>query len=420
MLRKIHPTYHWLVIFCCCAIAGVTIGFFNTAYGTLYTSLSEHFHSSRSSVSLHATISLIVTALSAPFSVSLVKKYGIRPILLISLILQVSSLLLILPANALWQLNLLGVMRGIGEGFIYMPLITVVLNNWDLDHVGVSMGFIFSCASGFGAVFSWLISIIIHWFGYRSAIVMCAALVFLLMLPAIVYLHLEPEEIGLHPHGWSEHVVQIVKQKEKRQKNSPETRPFYTAPDFYLLCLFGLLTVPVVSLQLHFSGFCEQIGAGSMFGGLMMSVVMIGSVVSKLIVGEILDLLGAYRMMALVLGVDLTSLIMIYSNRAWSGNGFFLLLGGFLFGIHASIGSIGIAGVTRAVMGPEQYASAFSIASGCSSIGAACSITVIAAIYDLTRTYDLAFITGIVMLLSGGLILLLIWWRKKHASSTPA
>ncbi|MBQ6321434.1 MAG: MFS transporter [Lachnospiraceae bacterium] len=409
-----HPTYHWLVIICCCAIAGTTVGFFNSAYGTFYTSLSEKFHTGRASVSLHATISLLVTAFSAPFAVKLVHKFGVRPILIFSLVLQDLSLLLIIPATSLWQLNALGVMRGIGGGFMHVPIITVILNNWYLDHVGISMGLIFSMASGFGALFSWLISVIIEKTNYQVALIVCAVLVFLLILPSLIFLHLQPEEIGLHPHGWRKNETPARQNAPSGEIKKPERKPFYRIPDFYCLCLFALLTVPIVALQMHFSGFCELIGAGSMFGGIMMSTVMIGSVFFKLVVGEILDLLGAFRMMAIVLAVDVSSLLLIFANRTYTGNGLSLLIGAFFFGIHASIGSIGIAGVSRAVMGPEDDGTAFSIVSGCASGGAALSITLIAMIFDATGTYNAAFIGGISMLLAGGILLFILWRRKRN------
>lgn len=412
-----HPSYHYLVLVCCCIMAGVTVGFFNSAYGTFYTSLSLHFHTGRGQVTIHATISLIVTALTAPFSVKLAKKYGLRICLLFSLILQTASLLLILPATRIWQLNLLGVIRGIGGAFMHVPIITIILTNWYLDHVGMGMGITFSMASGFGAIFSWLISFMIQQVNYRFALVACSVILVLLSLPTLIFLRLRPEELHMHPHGWHPSDGSSVASSAAEWQEIRKSTPFYRIPDFYLLCAFGLLTVPVVAMQMHFSGFCEQIGAGSMFGGIMMSTVMFGSVIFKLVIGEILDLLGAFKMMASVLTVDILSLFIIYSNRSWSGNGTLLLIGAFLFGVHASIGSIGIAGVTRAVLGDRDDGTAFSIVSSCASTGAALSITVIAVLFDLTRSYDVSFLLGIGLLFSGCVILFILWKRKQAGVS---
>ena len=367
-------------------------------------------------LTVHATISLIVTALCAPFAVRAGKRFNIRACMLFSIILQVASLLLILPASHTWQLNLLGVIRGIGGSFMHVPIITVILTNWYLDHVGMGMGLIFSMASGFGSLFSALSSFCIEAAGYRTALVIISLVLIVLCLPLLLFLRCTPEELRLHPHGWNPAAQEGPSGQAAGRKDSTKQVPFYRMMDFYLLCLFGVLTVPVIAMQMHFSGFCEQIGAGSMFGGIMMSVVMCGSVIFKLVIGEVLDLFGAFKMMTGVLTVDIISLLIIFSNRSWSGSGFFLLTGAFLFGVHASIGSIGLAGVTRAVMGDKDDGTAFSVVSSCASTGAALSITVIALLYDFFRSYDPSFIIGIGMLLAGFLVLAVLWKRKRQTT----
>lgn len=402
--------YHWLILVSCCLLAATCVGLFNNVYGVFYTSLCEALGVGRGAVAMHATISGLVTGCSAPLAVKIMKKVKFRWMILAGILLLAGSTVLTAYAGAVWQLNVIGVLRGFGCAIIGTPLLSIILGNWFEKSYGTVVGIAFSFTGIAGAIISPIVSSVIEAAGYQNALLLVALLVVILSLPGFIFCCKTPNEIGLRPYGSkdaydsqagtkpdaepvaaptaSEPAGQASATADQLQTAEihPVQKKFYQTSTFWLITIMGTLLSFATSLAQHFSGFSENIGVGTAVGVMMLSAAMVGNISFKLLLGVVSDFLGAKRTILLFLGVTLAGLFLILFGRVT----ILLLAGAFLFGSSYGVAAVGLPTFSR-VLFREQYGEAFAIIAMVTNVGAAVALTVIGAIYDWTSSYNWVF-----------------------------
>ena len=144
---------------------------------------------------------------------------------------------------------------------------------------------------------------------------------------------------------------------------------------------------------------------------------MIGNLISKFVVGVVIDRKGVFTGFILVLSTTILGYFLILISK---GSTLPLLAGGFLYGTTFCLGSLGMSILTRYLYGHEQYSKVYSTIMLITCVGASVFITVIGALYDLTGSYNAPVIMSIAM---AGITLGLIFWlmgRVRRIKKTNA
>lgn len=382
LLKK---NYHWLVLFSCCLMVAVSIGMFINAYGVYYTSLSQELGVGRAAVALHSTIGGLVTGFSMPVVVKLMKRLRLQILLASGCGMLVLTLVLTAFADQLWMLNVLGVVRGIGCAFTYLTVVNIVLANWFEAKYGTVVGIASSFSGLAGALMSPIFSSLVNAAGYRNAMLLEAGLVFLMILPGILFVRLHPEELGLQPYGRKNKPTETggLQAAGAVDASAGKEVHFLKMQVFWSLIIGAFLSIFVTSFSQHMSGYTESIGLGTAVGVAMLSASMVGNISAKLLMGILIDFLGATKSVILFLALGTLGVIMMLLFRSTP----LMLAGGFFFGALYSVGTVGNATLCRQAFSKRQYSSAYSIMSLSGSASAALSITAIGAVYDLVQDY---------------------------------
>lgn len=377
--------YHWIVLISCCLMVAVSIGMFINAYGVYYTPMSQEMGVGRAAVALHSTIGGLVTGFSMPFVVKLMKRLRLQLMLAAGCGMLVLTLVLTAFVNQIWMLNVLGVMRGIGCAFTYLTIVNIILANWFETKYGTVVGIASSFSGLAGALMSPLFSSLVNSMGYRSAMLLEAVLVFLMILPGILFVRLRPEELGLLPFGRKDKPTETgdLQAASVDVVSDEKEAHFLKMPVFWLLIIGAFLSIFVTSFSQHMSGYTESIGLGTAVGVAMLSASMVGNISAKLLMGILIDFMGATKsvILFLLLGTLGVAAILVFRSAP------LMLAGGFFFGFLYSIGTVGNATLCRQAFSKKQYSSAYSIMSLSGSASAALSITVIGAVYDSMQNY---------------------------------
>src|SRR5687768_16849791 len=123
---------------------------FRSSTGALLEPLEEDFGWSRATTSGAVSLNLIVYGLTAPFAAALMERFGIRRVVIFSLVLVAAGSGLTLVMTDAWQLWLLwGLAVGVGTGALALVFGAIVTNRWYVRHRGVVMG-VFSAAGASG------------------------------------------------------------------------------------------------------------------------------------------------------------------------------------------------------------------------------------------------------------------------------
>lgn len=374
-------TKHLLLLLACCGMVAASVGLCVNAYGVFYTPLSAALGAGRAAVTLHSTISGIITGLLSPAIVKLSERVPLRRIVCPGIVLSSLSFVLMAFAPNVVVLNLCGVLRGIGNSCFYMPIVTVVLGNWFKKGQGTIVGLVMSFSGVAGAVLSPVLSGVIAGAGYRYAALLSAVVIAVPALPlCALFLSVTPGEQNCAPYGEATSGTAAP----PRMVNRFSMR----SPVFLLLGVVTFLSVTITGLTSHLSGYAESIQAGSEVGALMISAVMVGNILSKFCSGILSDKIGVYRGFSLMFGIALAGLLLLWLG---SGTGV-LLVASFLFGAIYAASAVGLPAIVRHIYGDKQYGQAYAIISIISVVAPSLTMTAIGALYDATGHYTVVLV----------------------------
>jgi sugar phosphate permease len=193
--------YGWVVVWVVFAALLVSAGV-RAAPTVLINPLESELGWGRAAISAAVSIGLLLYGLSGPAAGWLMDRFGPKPLTLFGLVLIGLSTLMGAAMTELWQLTLFwGVLSGLGTGIVAPVLGATVANRWFVERRGLVLGILGAAASAGQLVtvpaLMWLVVEI----GWRTATVVLAAIVLLVLIPILLFMRNDPTSVGLRPYG---------------------------------------------------------------------------------------------------------------------------------------------------------------------------------------------------------------------------
>ncbi len=295
--------YGWIIVACVFVILLLAFGSAYT-FSTFFESLQMEFGTSRSSVSFVFAIAGFLYFSLSPLSGQIADRFGSRRVIIFGVIVISISLLLSSRAKTMWQIYAvysLGI--GVGIGFAYAPSMGVV-QRWFVKRRGLASG-LAVMGIGLGTLGMPIFSAaLIHWSDWRTAYLVMSILVFICGVSAAILIAESPERRGLAPDG---DVIEADALNTPQETFKPEatgvreislkdalrTKPFWLlyAGSFS----FGLgLFIPFV----HLIPFSNDLGLPKATGVMLFSLIGVGSIVGRFLLGSVADKFGRRRSLA--------------------------------------------------------------------------------------------------------------------------
>jgi MFS family permease len=203
-----------------------------------------------------------------------------------------------------------------------------------------------------------------------------------------------------------------------RPFGSMHDRPFGLGPNVALawLCLAGVACCVAMSMpQVHIVAYCTDLGYGPARGAQMMSLMLGFGIVSRLASGVISDRIGGLR--TLMLGSVLQGLALLMF-LPFDGLGSLYLIS-ILFGLFQGGIVPSYAIIVREHFPAANMGLRVSAALTATMLGMALGGWASGKIFDLTGSYDAAFVHGIGWNLLNLAIAFTLWWRWRERSTPP-
>ncbi len=321
------------------ALLGVMGGLYIVSFSLFLPFLVEEFAWNRGTVSLAATLNLIVMGLCSPFVGVFIAKYGARRSIVIGNILGCMGFFLLSFHLHLWQLFLCwGIFVGLGAGMAGLLASTTIVNNWFVKKRSLALSIFFGAGGVGGIVMNPALMALIENLGWRSTyqIMACLTLVVAVVLPAFI-LRNKPEDLGQVPDGLE--TPKPAAKKQTPRKEIYKTPVNFKASEairtrsFWLLTIYFTLTMLATgAVMTHIVAYFFDIGISSTIAATALSVMagfmtfsqfgvgFVGlrcSMLSIIIVAEILKVIS---MILLVLTQSLP-FVFIYMTIMGIGSG---------------------------------------------------------------------------------------------------
>lgn len=386
----------WLVLIGCIGFYSIPTGIIANTSGIFVAPVMDQFGWSQTDTTMYRTIQPLVSALCAPLAGKLMEKYNPRWILAgVSLAFGLASLASAY-ATELWQWNLYGVVFGVTAAFFMYLAAPVLINLWFKKGAGIAVSISAATLSLLAAVASPVGQALINAYDWQTArTILSLATTVLSVILTVAFVRKSPAVMGVLPFGASDDpAIDDAEEAVQMEDEGATMEQARKSPALYTLILVAGIFVMCAAFFQQIPAFCAHGALGAEVGAMAVSIIMVGGIVGKLLLGALNDKIG----------IQWTGLIATVGGAlgialAWlSGTNVAVFYAGMV------IFGFGYAGLTviapmlaRAAFGSRNYSQIYSWVSTGIFVATAISFVVYGMIYDTTGSYDLCFVIVIVL-----------------------
>lgn len=378
----------------------------NLSFGLFLAPLSAEFGGGRGSVSLAATVNLLLFGLTQPLFGRLIDTHGPRRVMVTGLGLMAFGTLGSALATRLWQVDLCyGLFTGAGATAAGVLTISVLVLRWFSENRATALTLISTGSSLGQALFYQLAAVLIVTLGWRTTYAIFAALLLALIPACLRLVRDSPPALSpaaARPHG-----------------AGPATfRAALKGPAFsllagaYLACGFTDFMITT-----HLPALAMDIGLTPGVGARALSVLALGNVAGLLLAGRLADRIGNRLTLGavyLVRALALTSLAFVGGRSSLYG---FAFVFGLTFFTTAPLTSALVSDLYGLALTGRVFGALGAIHHLAGALGA----WLAGAVFDWRGSYLPVFLLGAMLVYAATT---LIWWTPSAAparetSSSP-
>jgi MFS family permease len=166
--------------------------------------LEHEFGWSAATISAAIGLNIVFYGLVGPFSAALMQRFGIRRTLVTALLLMGAAAAVSVLMTRPWQLIVTwGLTVGLGSGCVALVLGATIVNRWFETNRGTVMGVLTASSATGQLIFLPLFGLLIAHAGWRSEVLVIAAVCIALVPVVLLVLREYPADLGVPPLGGS-------------------------------------------------------------------------------------------------------------------------------------------------------------------------------------------------------------------------
>jgi MFS family permease len=249
------------------------------APGVFIVPLQKEFGWSAADISGALAVRFLLYGAMGPFAAAFMNRFGVRRVMLTSLVIIVGGLLLSLGMSRLWQLILLwGVVIGLGTGLTAMVLGATVATRWFTARRGLVVGMLAASSATGQLAFLPLLASVTEQFGWRTALLLVCGALTLAAIIVLLLMRDRPSDLGLAPYGESDiHPAPAQPASLGQLLLSPlrVLRDAAGAPTFWIL-FFSFYVCGASTnglIQTHFIAMCGDMGLAAVGAASMLAMM---------------------------------------------------------------------------------------------------------------------------------------------------
>lgn len=294
-VQKRSTLWAWLVVLGCLGFYSIPTGVIANTSGIFVAPVMDQFGWTQTDTTMYRTIQPLVSAVVAPFAGKLLQKGNPRWILAgVSLLFGLASWASAY-ATELWQWNLYGVVFGITAGFFMYLAAPVLINTWFEKNAGIAISITAAALSLLAAIASPVGQGLIDAYGWQTArAIMSLFTTVLSVVLTVLFVRKSPAVMGLLPVGAERKPGEsaVEKEEELTYESGATMAQARRSPGLYMLVLVAGIFVMCAAFFQQIPAFCARTELGAAAGAMAVSIMMVGGIVFKLILGALNDRIG--------------------------------------------------------------------------------------------------------------------------------
>lgn len=362
--------------------------------------VEAEYGGSRAMASLPYTLTMIGFGTGNYVLGRAVDRFGVTLSLLVACVLTAVGYGLATLSSSLLMLSLAQLLVGFASSIGFGPLIADI-SHWFVRRRGIAVAIVASGNYLSGAIWPILLANVLQDSGWRAVYLVMAVVTLGVVIPLAFALRRSLPDVA---HAAAEQASVL---NAKSAGLSPRAMQ-------YLLGLAGIGCCVAMSMpQVHIVALCVGLGYGPAVGAQMLSLMLLGGVASRIVSGLLADRLGGVR--TLLIGSILQSLALFLYLPA--GGMVSLYLVSMIFGL--SQGGIvpSYALIVREYMPAKEAGARVGFVMMATIMGMALGGWLSGVIYDVSGSYTLAFVNGIIW--NGLNIAIILWLISRSRPRRP-
>jgi sugar phosphate permease len=357
------------------------------AFGLYVQPLEDDFGWSRAEVSLGFSVSILVSGLAGPMVGRWIDVKGPRVVIIIGAVLTGLTYILMATTNELWQWYVYQSINAVPRQMMFFIPFQTLVAHWFNRRRGVALSILGSGFSLGGLVVVPVMQLVIDQFGWEASFVLSGVVTTALFVPLGLFLvRNSPADVGALVDG-------------EPVKSGGDPPPPPTGATLGQALRTPLFWVLAGALMLFFYGmfgwlvhqipFYESIGMSRGSASLLVAVAAGAGVMSRLLLGVVVDRVRLFEYLAMGLGtILLAAMTVLLLNTGPFGIALFLLF----WVVGASAGPMMEALLLTRAFGLAHFGTIFGVLIVVETIGQILSPVVAGQIFDTTGSYDWALV----------------------------
>ncbi len=402
--------YGWVVV-ATFFIVGVAIWGMRFTFGVFFKSIESEFVLTRAATSAIFSTQMVLGGIFTILGGWALDRYGPRIIIFLMGLLTGLGLLITGQTNALWQLFITySLFLAMGTSVIYVVVMSTV-SRWFDRQRGLAIG-IAGLGAGLGPVIiAPFATYLISSFGWRMAYLILGLIVWLIVIPLSGLLKRNPHQ----GRTLSDSVESNSKDtRDKEYGTQPVAlsilQAFRTRSFWFIMFVFLLFAISLNLILTHLVPHITDIGFSAAEAATVLSVTGMASVVGRVLLGFASDRIG--RKLTAIICTLLQAVALVWllrSQELWMF---------YLFALAFGLGWGGMGPAMAALIGDTfglgKIGAILGVLDAGFGVGAAIGPVVGGRVYDVTQSYFLAFLFGVIVILSATLFVILVGREAKR------
>ena len=401
--------YGYYIAMCSVMLLAVVHGTYSS-YGAFFNSLQSEFGWSRAVTSGVHSLGFAMSGVGAMVFGRLNDRFGPRRILTAGGIMFSLGYFLLSRASGTCQLYLTYCLI-ISMWPAAMDVIVLSTTcRWFVHRRGLVSGLV-KVGTGVGIMLVPLLaSHFISCYGWRTAYTLLALMAIVFILPLVQILRRDPSQKGLHPYG--DDVAIQVELGEEGVSFGRAVR----LKQFWMLCIaLFMVWYCANSVMVHVIPYAIDNDVSSIQAAALISIIGGSSIVGRVVMGGVGDRTGARKAFTVNFCILVGTMVwLFFSTELWQLR-VFVVVYGFAHGGFFAL----LAPLVAEMFGTRSHGALFGMVTFCGMLGGAVGPVIAGRIFDVTQSYQPAFLILIVVS-SVGLTLSLLLGRTVGSNTCEA
>jgi MFS family permease len=390
--------YGWWIVAASFLILLITVGIALYAPPVFLLPLQDQFGWSRAAIAGGGSLAAVTGGILSPFVGAWIDKYGSRMVMAIGALLMGCAFATFSLMQSLWHLYAINVLAAAGTTCVAWIPNQALVSNWFSRKRGLAMGVALAGIGFGGLAMSPLAGLLIARLGWRLAFAALSSLLFVIVVGVILaVVRSRPADLGLLPDGEPATpklpgMAQADGAEEKPAVGGLTLRDSVRTSAFWVLALASLLwAFASLSIIAHLVAFLSDVGFEGQTAAASLGLAIGVSVAGRVIFGLVADRVTKKFVMGSALLVHGLSAVCLLSIRSPGALPAFVIL----FGMGVGGGAVLLPLLVGEYFGLASFAGILGLTMAAATVGAAVGPVLTGRIYDVTGSYQMAFVLHI-------------------------